>query len=705
MRRPPAAKLGASCVARRASPSLLGMSPLGSCLLGVCLLGACLLAAPTTAQASPTPRLVAKSPVRPPPPPPPFRPPPWSASEPAVIEAPSRDPLEQRIAKVLRAARAGGQQAVKLAEQLTSSTLPPDERLIAVRAIADNPSPKVRRALLKTVSGSAVSEDQSELAALARRTAAMALAASGQPDALRALGMLLRQEGLAGEAARGALLAHPPADLQLITRGGGRVSSHYVGLLSDLGDQRAFHPLREVVRRDAGELGAAAALALTRLGAFETEALAKTWLVDDLTAASAAERARHLTSARILTLARSAKVPRIVLQLLESDDWAVGVELARSAPHPALVPALLALLERLHGERRLELFAALGAAGGEQATSRLVEALASEDQAPAALALARSPGAEAALTAALGEPTRAHAASRALALRSVAWRRVSGRAERTWREQLRSKEPATRAAGAFGLALTSDDHGRALILRDDPAVAIAAARTALGRPTLLLACAERLAEERDPRVATAMAISLTSPAAAERVPTEALLRLVHQGGAARYLAVYALSQRDAPALRPEIERWLAAGDPELRRSAALGLGLAAHPSAVGRLERAYRFESDPHVRHALVLAMGSRPEPTRRRLLQTTATLDPDAEVYRAARLLAKQPGAPRTAGQATTWLELQGGLGSLAVLTRTTPALPFVPDPDGHCPVAGLPEGELEVIAVPDEPGQKPAP
>ncbi len=658
------------------------------------------LGAPSAAHAAPNPRLVAKSPVRPPPPP--YRSPPGTVGEPVVLEsAPERESSEERAATLLRAARAGGQQAVKLAEQVASGELTPAERLLAVRAIAHDPSPKVRRALLKTVSGAAVtgSADLGELSALIRRTAAMALAASAQPDALRALGMLVRQGGLAGEAARDALLAHPPQDLQPLTRTGGQVSSHYVSLLQSLGDQRGFHPLREVVRRDAGELGASAALALTLLGAFETEALAKSWLLSDLTTASPAERSRHLTAARILTLARSPEYPPIVLQLLEGDDWALGVELARLAPQPALAPGLIALLSRLRGEPRRELFAALGAAGGRQATARLVEALAGDDQAAAGLALVHSPHAEPALEEALSAPKRARAASRALALRGAAWRSTSGEARRAWRAQLRSKQPSTRAAGAFGLALTDDAHGRALIHHRDPVVAIAAARTALGRPPLLRACAERLAEEPEPRVATALAISLTDPAAADQVPTEALLRLVHQRSAARYLAIYALSQRDTPTLRPEIERWLIAGDPELRRSAALGLGRAAHPSAVGRLERAYRLETDPNVRHALVLAMGSRGEPTRARLLHVAATLDPDPKVYRSARLLTTQPGAPRTSGKAVTWLELRGGPGALVVLTRTTPPLPFVPDPDGHCPTAGLPEGELEAIAIPDEP------
>ncbi|MEZ4231255.1 MAG: HEAT repeat domain-containing protein [Polyangiaceae bacterium] len=268
---------------------------------------------------------------------------------------------------------------------------------------------------------------------------------------------------------------------------------------------------------------------------------------------------------------------------------------------------------------------------------------------------------------------------------------------------LASKQPGDRAAAAFGLALESDAQAVELIGRKDSVVVAAAARTAPGRPLVLAAAAARLATEPRRTLKSALAVALLDPDAAKQVPTQVMLDLVQSGSAAMFVAAYALAARDEAELRPELERWLASGNPELRSSVALGLGRAAHPRALGLLETAYRFETNSAVRLALVLGVGSRSEPPRSRVLRLAADLDADSAVRAAARRLLGGAKRPRTSGRAIAWLELVGGGGVLRVGTDLLPALPAVPDPDGHCPMVSLPEGGIRLAAVPT--GATPSP
>jgi len=101
----------------------------------------------------------------------------------------------------------------------------PRERLIAVRALAPSArEAEVRLALLRVMSGASVQgagEAADPLERQVRETAALALARSGTPEAIEALGKALRQEGALAEAAALAIEAHPPADVTpLITARG-----------------------------------------------------------------------------------------------------------------------------------------------------------------------------------------------------------------------------------------------------------------------------------------------------------------------------------------------------------------------------------------------------------------------------------------------------------------------------------------------------
>jgi hypothetical protein len=117
------------------------------------------------------------------------------------------------------------------------------------------------------------------------------------------------------------------------------------------------------------------------------------------------------------------------------------------------------------------------------------------------------------------------------------------------------------------------------------------------------------------------------------------------------------------------------------------------------LEEHYAFERDAFVRHAVVLALASRPEPTRKRTLKLAADLDPDARVRQAARrALSGNPLSALPRGHGTFWLELldsttEKGRDHAALLaTSGGMVLPVVSDPDGLVSVAGLPAGPVSL-------------
>src|SRR5690606_24657298 len=111
-----------------------------------------------------------------------------------------------------------------------------------------------------------------------RQSAALALAASGDAPALDALGAALRQPGPIADAAKLAVTAHPPRDLDPLLRARGTPTVALVRTLAALADQRAFYPLRELVMQGSPQVRAEAALALTELGNLETVELARHWL-------------------------------------------------------------------------------------------------------------------------------------------------------------------------------------------------------------------------------------------------------------------------------------------------------------------------------------------------------------------------------------------------------------------------------------------
>lgn len=578
-----------------------------------------------------------------------------------------------------------------------------EDRLTVVRALArfaSEPGPRqaLARAMASATSGRA--DDAGET--LVRDTAALALARSGHKDALEILGKALRQEGPIAASAARAVVAHPPLSLEPIVSARGAPTRTLVDALEALGDQRAFTTLRSWVKHGSSDLKGRAALALTRLGDFETVELARLWLSKHKKDTPLVVAATH-----ILVVARAPEAGRALAALLENPDAAeAALELLPTARTPELLPVLEKRLAKADASSAPSLLGVIGRIGTPAAIALLEKQLkAPRHASAAAYALGTCPGDEArdALGRALLAPGTRRQAARASVIREALLGDRVPDLDATLRALIVSGDAADRAAGAWGIASRDPSLARTLLGRADPVVVRAAAR-AVRDPRTGVVAAERLATEKDPLTQTALAVSLAHESSAAHVPTAVVLELVESGGGAAAVAAKALAARDAEAERPQIERFAKSGDPLIRAHIALGLADSREPSAVGLMREMYRFEQDADVRHAVVTALSARRDRSRLETLKLAADLDGDERVRSAARLaLAGARLAALPHGRATLWLTLTESGGSerhppqARIGTQSGVALPVVADPDGHVLVTGLPEGPLSLRLAAD--------
>ena len=576
------------------------------------------------------------------------------------------------------------------------------ERLIAVRALAPSArEPEVRLTLLRVMSGSSgqgAGEAADPLEKQVRETAALALARSGTPQAVEALGKALRQEGALAEAAALAIEAHPPSDVAPLLAARGAPTPVLARVLGATGDQRAFHALRDYVKRGAVPLRVEAALALTRLGALETVALGRHWSERE------ADPALRLAGARILFATQDSAAPAALARLLDDPELGdAALDLALSAPNRSLIPVLSARLPRARAEQVPRLLQIVARAGGAEAARLLSGELKNPERAElASHALASCAGSEArdALEAALGVPATRRLAARAAVLRRLSLGDSAGGLKDSLEVLMASAAPADRAAGAWGLAAIDERRGAELIESADRVVVRGAARAALPGTRIALAAAQRLRRETDPATRTALSIALADPAAARLVETSMLSRLIEQGSPEGPLAAMVLAVRDESDHRPELSALLEGGDAVLRAHVALGLGSSPEPSAIGLLETAYRFEPEAPVRHAIVTALSRRGERTRLRTLALAAALDSDRATREAALLAFRGARLGTSFGSGgTLWLVLAGASSAAGVRSWSALislpgglALPMVADPDGFITAGRLPRGAINV-------------
>jgi hypothetical protein len=581
------------------------------------------------------------------------------------------------------------------------------DRLIAVRALAPHASvPAARDFLVRIMVGVGSNPERPEaIDGMIEHAAALALAATGDDGALSALGKALRQPGHVADTAADALLAFPPRNLQPIVQDLRSPTRAFAKLLGELGDARAIPALRELVRGAPIEVRPEAAVALAELGVNETIELARHWLEQENGADF------QLAATRILVHFHTPDAaPAVARLLLDPKNRAAGLELANSASLPALSATLLpeARAAAATGDRSA-LFSALALTGTREAISFLGGALSTRGaSSAAALALALAPDtqAESALEQALRSASTRRAAVRASIVRKLALDRVPSGLEAALQALSQSHDESDRALFFQASALSAPERVPELSKHASKPEIRALARSAL-LPKVAQALAERLATEPDPALREALAACLVSSEAAERVPSDVLLQLIDARGLAAPLAARALASRDSRALRPKIASLLVSQDTLLRSHVALGLGQSQDSSALGILERAYRFETDAGVRLAIVHALAARREPARLRALALARALDGSAEVREAAALAltGAQPNSD-AAGPQTAWLDFSlepdDALGAAPVLgalviTSGGLALPVFADPDGVLLLPALPAGPFELrLAAP---------
>jgi HEAT repeat protein len=617
---------------------------------------------------------------------------------PAAERLLASDAAPERLRALARLSALGTPRAIEL---LTRALDPggaargAEEHLAAVRALAPHAKHGMAQAaLVRALSSPPVEADAGPLSDWVQSAAALALARSGDPGALAALGRALKKPGHAAELARDALIDNPPRELAPLLQAPGAPTKELCETLGALGDQRAEGFLRDTVRRGSPEARGAAALALAKLGSTEVIELSRHWL------SSERQPALVAAGARILTERAMPGATEALARLVEVDGTRqLALKLFLRAGGRVAAPPSLSL--ETVSPPSFELLEAF-ALGGAWAASRLEQALAAPDSAGLAIyALSRAPGraAQQRLERALSEPRLRSFAVRALGLRQQRFAEESRALTDMLPQLARSRVDAERAAA---IAVTCGSSSEALataLASTDPAVVRAAARLAFaGKPAEL--AVRRLLRERGASLRAQLGIGLADERAAALAPTAFLLELTHEAGPASWLAAAALAARKDAELLPLIRELLASGDPWLRAHALLGLGRASDPDVLGLIENAYRFEPDASVRHAAVVALSQRAEPVRRRALRLAAELDGSAPVREAARLaLSGQVLGMSGAGPEAVWVEIAknrgvapGELPAATLRVGAGLALPVVADADGVAVVAGVDPARVEL-------------
>lgn len=585
------------------------------------------------------------------------------------------------------------QELAKLAEN--PAHLDDRALLLLVRALAKHArEPQGVRALYAIVAragNEGGSLRAGKLVDMAREQAALALARGAHREGLGLLARMVKRGHEEGAMAARALLAHPPTDLAPVLESPGLPNVTYAELLEGLGDQRAFVPLREMVRRGSPDVQARAALALTRLGHLETVELAHHWL------AKAKRPEQRLAATEILLQTQGAAAPKAWAALYAADAEA-ALELAFAYPLASLAGALEKAYQKSADARLLTL---LGLTGSDAAAAFLVKQLEHAHGATAAYALCRSPAAagsselEAATSAQATEVRRL--ATVALALRKH-W--LGGGPEPAldvFSALVHSQRREDLWAGVWGRSLLDAGYARAQLESPSLTVLAAAIATAGAQPKEFGERAlELLLQEKDERRRELLGVAVLSSGSRAELPSTELSLWIDEASPLSSLAVRALAERADPRFETKVQTLLASPSVALRVATAWGLAQHPKPVATGRLVDAYRFETEPEVRLAIVSALSHRESaPARDALLDGASALDVDPRVRTAARLaLAGQRLSLSTAGSEIGWVELPSGEvpAWLLVSASGVPATPVPTAGQRVLPLVGVRGSDVRV-------------
>ncbi|HEY2511113.1 MAG TPA: HEAT repeat domain-containing protein [Polyangiaceae bacterium] len=641
----------------------------------------------------------------------------------------SPDP-DERLRGIERAASVGTSDAVAfLALQLDPSSPTRDDaraKIAIARGLAAHTDQAAARAALTLLvgyatprasprSGEGEDPDFGARLEIARTSAALALAQSGDSRSVEALAAIARGNGIGAPAALAAIEAHPPSGS---IAWGHPLSPAVLRLFGRIGDTRLAAMILDAARAGEPAVRAAAIEALGSLGDARVIELARSELTDE-------EPLVRVACASALLRLGAPDASRAIEALIADDATArAGVELAANAHGPGVVRALSA---RAAVSADLDLRASAVGSLGRDPSAEAVEALLSLQRDPflraeTAEALARSPS-PAALPAIekLGRsPETKRLAAYAYVVRAWVRGESSAPLETLVDALAGARDPADRAVGAFAKVALHESGVAAWLDDPDPGVrrAVAIASFAHGSEQTRRALLARRVREDDAATRQVLAAGLADGDPQGLVPLHALLACAHGGGADAALCALAFARQAAPEQAGDVDTLLAGRDALLRAHAARGLAESNDPTSIGRLAAAYTYEPDPAVRRTLIAAL----DRTRRSspgvasslssLFDLAAHLDPDPETrWLAARAEHDSAGASIAplapeAGSEVAWMRLVDGDGSplgprapvatAALLRSDGLALPIAFDRDGNAVVPATPAGPSRLLLAP---------
>jgi hypothetical protein len=625
-------------------------------------------------------------------------------------------------------------------------------RLVAVRALVDDPRAKLAKQRLRDVFQNPAPTARSsyvppapvppwmpspppmppppprttrldgELVRLVRDTAAIALARIGDQE------WLFQQATEKPDAQRAALIAFavaPGATLPL--KPSATLNARTVELLVASRDLRAADLLVGVAKGKEPISAAMAMRALAEMGDGRVAPIAREALSLEGTADVVVTR---VAATEALAILREPGADDAIRALAADKRPAASREAVRIAvrnPTAGLVP-LLGLAAKAGDPAAI---AALGRAGAAGVPTLLEIAKSDANGAPAdaadaaAYALATCPVSEAAdaLGALVeGDRSATSASRRRRAVRGGAVRAARlGSAPRSVRkeaEALRgSPVEIDRWLSALLPAVLDAGDARDLLRAKDVVQRRAAAVGLGAHPAKKAAEVARAhlasATDEDAQVVRALAALAArdvdgSPEHDVPVSTSTLAVWLSEDGEAAGLAAFLLAARGGDVARPFVARALGSDDLAIRGAALLGLGVSPDRRAIGELVARYGELGNERLRRAAVRALVARGDLAAKGALDRARRFDPDASVraMSASVVLGPKstPASPLSRGSEVlqTKLVLASAPGALGASIRATIGTsdgftaPALADPDGVVLAFRVPAGETQLLARP---------
>lgn len=582
------------------------------------------------------------------------------------------------------------------------------------------------------------------LEALARKQAAMALAASQATAAVRELVTLITADQAAehpsSQWAFDALRAHPPRELEPLLTKKALKNTEIVRLLGEMGDLRAMEDLRELLAHADIDVQVAAAEALAKLGDATGAAKAREWILRD-----GASESLRTGAARVLARTRHELAPRAIAMLLADPVTRnEGLLLAETAPTPQLTPSLAALSSLMSGVDRTRVLMALCRGGGALAVktiASIVKQNPNNFEVLYALAHCQHDSASELLSSMLQSDATKKMAARASLVRLGQHAKPVQGLDKALRELAKSRDNSERYVGIYGLAHTghtppSSDHSSDKI---DPIATSAICAAGLGwwpyaSVDQVNQCTNGLFQgdfnEPNPFIRNAVAAAMYSERSFDRLSTTQIYRWAQSKDASAPVFARLAGMRDNASFRPQLRQLLGSsrfGNNLIRSQVLIGLASSHLASSTALAIEAYRFEPNAMVRGAAIIALSNRDSEVVRNVLQQAATLDPDERVrFYASQILSKGQRAKRFSlppgGNRMMWVQIKSVANAAAKPTAsdaesttaiaaaatpsTTSATPIavgllfsngfasvaVAPPDGHLLIAGVSSGDVQV-------------